>query len=557
MIYTPVNLYADFTPNLPLRDSGSADRELDGGVTYSTVYFNGRQTAEGRVNIFGTLARHNDGKTHPAILIIPDCVEEPDPRLSARFASLGYDVLTFDYAGGAEGAERRTNYPSDLKFAYYSEDRKYIDFAEEDARHTAWYEWCCVARYAVNYLTEKLGAKKIGVLGIKTGSDLMWHLLSCDDRLTCAVGLFGAGWRAYRGFRKYGPAEEFPLDGERMRFIAGVDAHAFAPYCKCPVALFTSTNSAEYDADRAHDTLRRVNKKVDAFFCLSPRMREAVDENCFRNIMLFYAVYLNGQRIQMAAEPKLDMTLSGETVELKLSTTEVLKAKNVDIYVCEKEIVPARRNWIKLNNVEQEGDSNYRASYSLKNGGEILFAFAVVDYRNGITVSTPITVKKCPKTQVIKTNLLYSNKSDGAGDYCYPVAQKDLLGGAIYYRSSPLEIVKGPMGISGASSSAGLISYKVDESCVDIRSDSIFKVDVYCETAITFAVTLTTSVGSENERRYTAYVPVPRGEVWQNIVLNLRDFKTPDGKIIEEPGEINSIDYSGDGAFVINNVLLI
>ncbi|MBP5307534.1 MAG: hypothetical protein J6Z34_00165, partial [Clostridia bacterium] len=521
------------------------------------VFFNGRDTGDGRVLIYGVLARHLDGKPHNAILVIPDCEGELDMELLTFYARLGYDVLMFDYAGEREGMENRTSYPSAVKYANYIYSENCFNTVSESARETCWYEWCCVARYAVNFLVTRLGSKKIGVLGIKTGAEIMWHLVSCDERVTCAVALFGAGWRAYKNVRKYAPpAGEVKLSDERIRFIAGIDAHSFAPYCRCPVALFTSTNSAEYDADRAHDTLRRVNSDVDAFFCLSPRMGEAVDLNCVRNIELFFGIYLNGQRVQMASEPELKIKVEGESIELEVDTNAALKPRNVDIYVCEGETEPARRNWVKLDGVVKKGDSVFSAEYSLINGGGILFAFAVVDYRNGITVSTPITSGKCPETAVIKTNLIYSN-TQGAGDFTYGVTDRSLLAGAMYCRRSPIELVRGPMGITGISSSKGLLTYKVSERCVDIRPDSIFKLDLYCDTEITLAVRLRADIGTPFETVYNNYTSVPRGEVWQNVVLSIKDFKTDDGMPLSEDAVIGSINFSADGFFAINNVLLI
>lgn len=554
-IFTPTTLYADFQPNLPLRDTVVSDEKV-GDIIYREVYFNGRQTNEGRVLIYGIYACHDDGKKHNAILIIPDMNDDPDIKLINMYVHLGYDVLTFDYRGEADGAENYTNYPSDIKFANVKYAERHIDHADVSARETCWYEWTCVARYAVSFLCSRLETNKIGVLGIKSGSDIMWHLISTDGRVNCAVGLFGAGWRSYRKIRKYAQDEKFEIDDERIRFIAGVEAHAYAPYAKCPVALFVPTNCPEYDADRAHDTIRRVNKKVDCFFCLSPRMASAVNINCTRNIELFFGVYLNGQRIQIAQEPSIKLTVSGESVTVEVETPLELKPRVVDIYVCENQIVPSRRNWVKLGEPTKLADNLFRDSYSLVNGGEMLFAFAVIEYRNGITVSTPITSKKCLKTQIIKTNLLYSS-ARGDDDFTFGVDGDDVIAGAVYYKRSPIELVRGPMGIVGISSRSGLDTYRLNENRVEIKRDSIFKLDVYCKEAITLSVSLVTEVGCEREKIYRSETDVPSGEVWQTINLSLKDFKTKDGMTVQDLDLIDKISFSANGFFAINNVLII
>jgi len=558
-IYTPQTLYSDFVPNLNLRDSVVSDERVD-DVVYNEVYFNGRATAEGRVLVYGIYARHTDGKKHNAILIIPDYKSGLDINVINLYVKLGYDVLMFDYKGECEGTDNFTHYPSDIKYANLVHAGRHLDYVDTDARETCWYEWACVAAYGVTFLRSRIETNKIGVLGIKNGANIMWHLIAFDPRVTCAVALFGAGWRAYRNIRKYGDriASRFEVDDERIRFLAGIDAHAFAPSCRCPVALFTSTNSAEFDADRAHDTIRRVNPRVDSFFCLAPRMSEEINLNCTRNIELFFGIYLNGQRIQKLDEPIVNIRVNGELAEIDILTDEEAKPRNVEIFVCESQNVPSRRNWHKIEDVQKLSDTSYLGTYNLINGGEVLFAFAVVEYRNGITVSSPITMRKCPKTQVIKTNLIYSSDA-GIGDFTYHVSGRDRIADAVFYKRSPIEIVKGPMGINGISSKTGLVSYKLNENCVDIRQDSIIKLDLYCSSEVTFNVLMFTEAGTENEKIYNVSVDVPKGEVWQNVILVVKDFKTKEGFPIpvSDYDLIDRLVFMANGEFSVNNVLII
>jgi len=553
-LYTPATLYADFQPNLPLRDSIVSDERI-GDVIYNEVYFNGRETGDGRVLVYGIYAYHADGKRHNAILIIPDYRSSIDINVINLYVHLGYNVLMFDYKGECDG-ENFTHYPSKIKYANVSVLNGNVDAVPTNAKETCWYEWTCVASYAVSFLKTRLETNKIGVLGIKSGAEIMWHLVSHEQRITCAVALFGAGWRSYKGLYKYDGNTDFNVDDERIRFLAGIDSHAYAPYCKCPVALFTATNSGEYDADRAHDTIRRVNDKVDSFFCLSPRMSYAININCMRNIELFFGIYLNGQRILKLTEPTVKISITGERVELKVNVDADGKPKSVEVYVCENQTVPAKRNWVKLENVEKKSDEVFTADYTLINGGETVFAMAVVEYRNGITVSSPITAKKCPKTAVIKTNLIYSSEKV-YNDFTNKFERSELVADAMFFRRNPVETVKGPMGINGVTAKNGLVTYKVNEKCVDIKADSIFVLDIYSRDNITFKVTVYTGCGETDETEYTMEVDVPKGEVWQQVMLGIKDLKTKDGMTINDCGKIDKIGFSANGFFVINNVLLI
>lgn len=554
-IYTPANLYADFQPTLHLRDSVVSDERI-GGVVYREVYFSGRETDDGRVLIYGVYAYHDDGKKHNAILIIPDYHSEIELNIINFYVRLGYNVLMFDYKGENNYSENYTNYPTDVKFANIKYAERHLDFADIDAKKTCWYEWCCVASYAVSFLKTRIETGRIGVLGIKNGAEILWHLLSRESRVSCGVALFGAGWRSYKHYRKYSSDDGFDIDDERIRYMAGVDSHAFAPYCKCPVALFAPTNCAEFDADRSHDTIRRVNSRVETLFCLSPRLKDCVDLNCLRNTELFFGIHLNGQKHQRIPEPKIFLAVDGETVIVNVESSDVAKPKNVEIFVCENQIVPARRNWVSLDNITRNSDTNFQAEYSLVNGGGILFAFAVIEYRNGFTLSTPIASQKCPKTAVIKTNLIYSN-IQSFGDFTYGFSKQDIIADSIFYKKSPLLIAKGPMGICGIYGKSGLITYKLNDNCVDIKQDSIFKFDVYCKTPVKFKLSINTCVGGPNEQIYSYELEIPRGEVWQNFNIPLQDFKTNDGMIVSDASTIDFISFEGDDFFILNNILII
>ncbi|MDD6926502.1 MAG: hypothetical protein SOV55_06285 [Candidatus Borkfalkiaceae bacterium] len=552
-IYTPLTLYNGFSADLPLRDSIVSDERVE-DVVYNEVYFNGRETSEGRVLIYGILARHSDGKKHSAILIIPDYEDKTDIQLMNIYVRLGYDVLLIDYKGETETSDNYTNYPSDIKYANLKYSEFHLDKVLKTARETCRYEWTCVASYAVSFLKARLETNKIGVLGVKYGAEIMWHLVSMDNRITCAVALFGAGWRAYKGIDKFSSLRMGEIDEERIRYIAGVDSHSFAPYCKCPVALLTSTNSAEFDADRAHDTIRRVNPKEDTLFCLSPRMKDALDINCTRNSELFFGAFLSGQRIVRPSEPQLSFKSIPGGVRVEASVGNEVKTRNVRIYLCENQTISSWRNWVLLN-ASYENDK-YVAEYTCVNGGGIVFAFVVAEYRNGITVSTGIIPYKCPVSDIIRTNLIYSN-AEGIGDFVCDTDPKDMIANVLYYKNSPLVVKRGPTNISGVSSKSGLISYKPNEKCVQVKADSIFKLDVYCNSPVTLCATIGVSIGKDNEQTYTCSVDVPEGEVWQNVVLNLKDFKSRDGKLITDYDEVVYIGFKSDGLFAVNNVLFL
>ena len=95
-----------------------------------------------------------------------------------------------------------------------------MDYVDESARETCWYEWVAVARYALTFLIEQNpSVSKIGVIGIKNGANIAWQLAAVDDRVKCAVVMFGAGWSAYKGINKFSDSDIVMNEERRLRAI--------------------------------------------------------------------------------------------------------------------------------------------------------------------------------------------------------------------------------------------------------------------------------------------------------------------------------------------------
>ena len=280
-ILTPSAIWGEFKGDLPLKDSKVSEMTYD-KITYTEVYFSGRETESGRVRIYGLYARPHPlpaGRKLGAVLILPDFCDTVDLETVNHFAKQGYAVLMVDYRGETGETVNHTNYPTEIEYANYSKAGE-IFKVERTAMETCWYEWVAVAKYAISYLRARPEVDKIGIVGIKQGGNVGWQALFNEQRVSCFVTLFGMGWQAYKGYSKY-EGTDIEMNDERYRWLGGVEAHVYAQYVTCPVLYVAGTNSSEFDCDRGVDTLARVNPSIKCSFNYAPRLRNGDDGDEF------------------------------------------------------------------------------------------------------------------------------------------------------------------------------------------------------------------------------------------------------------------------------------
>jgi len=559
-ILTPTELWDKFDDALPLKESKIDETTID-GVVYSHVYFYGRETSQGRVRIYGVFAKLRTADKKPpkaGLLIIPDIGKPIDFNLIEIYVRQGYAVLMINYSGEAEGLEYFTKYPECISYANYLTAGRALDHADEGAGKTSWYEWTAVARYGVSFLKNQYGFDNIGVLGVKNGADIGWQLCGTDKRVSCFVALFGAGWRTYKGIYKFsGGDKDIKIDDERLKYLAAVDAQSYAQHVTCPVFFMTASNSVEFDCDRAMDTITRV-KAVDSLAInIVPRYNYTLDANSKRNIDIFFAKYLLGFRAVMPKLPKikLDCDNKNVTVEVEIDYSDQLRVKNFNVYFAEDCENPAYRDWVAMTVRKSKIENQKIFDGTMVGNSRFVNAFAVVEYKNGITVTSVVAFKKINKIDSRKLNLLYSS-AEKTSSFIAPTNQSDALGGVFFLDPKVVEYAEGNDKISGVTSKYGLISYKFNYRTFELneRSLLVFDVDIKENTTLTVVVSVEEDKGVVD---YKYVVSLKGGEIWQHIMIKLSDFKSEIRRSINNYSCVSCVRFESVAQCVFNNILVV
>ena len=561
-ILTPSAVWKDFNGDLPLKDSKINEMSYD-GISYAEVYFSGREYNSSRVRIYGLYARPNPlpaNRKLGAVLIMPDFCDTINLEIVNHFAKMGYAVLMVDYRGNVGETTNHTIYPSEIDYANYGKEDMFT--VERTAKETCWYEWACVGKYALSYLKSRIEVDKIALVGIKQGANVGWQMLYNEERVSCFVSLFGAGWQAYKGLFK-AEGTDIEMTDERYRWLGGVDAHVYAQYCKCPVLYLTATNSSDFDCERGFDTISRLNEAVKRSFNYSPRLSETINKKSTDDIALFLKKHLTkagslSDRLYFPNSPAIHLALGDDncTVFAEVVADEDDKVRNVAVYVSEGVADPSKRNWCQMTAVKNKNSAGRYFKLALGGGTNFVHAFAVVDYKNGVSISSKIVMKKFEEEIASSVaNMLYSSRS-GTDSFTVCDETGNSIGKIFFNENSGVDLVECANGITGVTSRFGLLSYRIVEKRFNPNARSIIKTDIYCEDFTRLKISVVVAENGTTQA-YSTITDLKGSRVWQRIQIDFSNLKNEGRMGIRNYEDIIAIKIEAESRFAINNLLLI
>lgn len=523
------------------------------GVTYESVRFLGRDTGEGRVTIFGVFARSQENPSSEGILIIPDSRDTVDEKLLALFVKNGYSALMIDIRGEWEGTVNHTVYPANVSYGNLAKAGRFINYVDESADKTTWYEWVAAGLYARKFLAHKLDGQNIGVVGIRDGGEVAWKL-AYAAQFSCVVPVCAGGWRAYSGYNKFG-GEEPAFDEERHRFIAAIDSQSYAPYVRCPVLMLCSTNDPAFNYDRAYDTFSRINPQfaADSVIAYSIKCSACIGEKSVRDMFMFLDKHVKMRQVFISQPAELTI---GVDEQSNLVAHVVLdgagEVENIGVYMAEDCLSSTMRDWVVARPASGEGSRDFYLDIYEKTA--ILFAICYVTYTNGFTVWSKITVKKLGgafRNSRPKSKVMYSARN---GRDCFSVA--DCSGysvGGIFFTDEHFlpDVVERGEGLKGIYSPCGLSTYRMNNPGFMPSSDSVLKFDMYVSENCQAELTMEDVV--EKEVYFSRINLV--GGAWQSVVLESKMFKSQGGKALANFAGRYKFTLACSAEYAVNNVM--
>jgi len=539
-IYTPISLWNDFIIDCSFKESFIS--ELDnGGIVYKDLYFSAGISENERVRVFATYACpiNNNGNT---IILVGDPSESISLEKITLFAKMGYCVLMPDLQGKSE-LENFTKYPESISYANYCNASSILFNVKQTVKQTCWYEWASVVRYSIAFCASTLKAKRIGLVGIKKGSDVCY--MSCTKDIDCFVSMFGAGWQMFKDEDKF--VEVQNLTDEQRMFIAGIEAESYAKYINCPVLFLAPTNNAEFDFERSVDTLARL--EGDAYCDFTPRMHNYLDYQSLNECKLFLKKHLDKQEIDLYSSPELTITNKETSITISVKYDRIEEIEKCLLYYSNASVDVYKRNW---NLSSSEISDIYHIDG--KPLSDYVSVFVRVLYKNGVSVCSPVVVKKINAGIVKRVNPLYAGRKNENSFAC--LKPENIVSGLFFNeKETGVEIVNGPFNINGAYCQGGLVSYKIGEISSLLTASDMIKFDIFSEKYNDFTVSLLVDEGENKE--YKVCESFKGAKIWQNFCENLSEFKDETGRSIKDYSKIFAICFYSEEEFLITNLLAI
>lgn len=555
-ILTPITLWSDFDDTLPIQCTVLETREED-GLTFRKLRFFGRDVGGVRVNIFALYCAPSAEEGAPALLILPDAAQTVDQGLAQRFARKGYAVLMPDYRGEWEGCEEYTVYPDAIPYANFCQSGRYLDFADESAKETSWYEWVAVARYSYLYLRSIAPESRIGLIGIKAGGEVAWQLAATCEGFACVIPICAGGWRAYRGVQKFGESTELKMNDERYRFLAGVESQAYAPYVKCSVLMLCATNDEGFDADRAFDTYSRINPESDKTFYFAARYNGHIGNTGLNDLDLFIDKYLKGREVFIPAPIEIGVEEEDGELVARIKFDRNGEVKYCDVFMAEDNLDSATRDWTKCKLRREDGEDEQIFTLNAYEKASRVFVFAKAKYSCGFAVSSKIAVKRLEKTYANsqkKSRILYSS-TNGTDSFTIDRFDKNVLADCFLNTSvPPVRLLEGPLGFKGIASPYGLKLFRINDARYCPNENGLLKFDLYSPGPALIQISIGV-LQNGISANYTCNLCVPGGPCWTDHLLSAKDFKNEINKPLAELCGARYLSFYSQDVFCINNLL--
>ncbi len=560
-ILTPSSLWADFSINkIP---SAVVDAEKKkGDVLISHLRIQGRSTKGGDVSIAGVMVRNAEQSNAPGILLVQDFSDGLDETFATYLAGKGYTVLLIDVAGKEDDKQFYTVYPQDVSYANYQSVKDSLYQFEGSAKESCWYEWFCVARYALAYFDSLPFVSQIGGVGIGEASPIMWQTAAIDKNLSCAVFALNAGWNIYRGYNKFGTQEIPQFSDDVMKVLAGIEPQSYAPHIHCPSLTVVALNHDKFDSDRAYDTVSRIPESTYSALYYSPATDGFIGEQGCENILLFLKEFLvkgNSLAMNMPFGVGIKSELKDGKIIVEV-TPDPQGLERVWLFVSEGEETPALRAWTRTEKfLEKDGDT-YKFEYTPYHKSNIALFFASVEYKNGFCISSNIISKRFSEEEVksgYKSAVKYSSRYENAESVFFAKNTFDLKPTGIDLKNKNKVFVKnGTMGIEGAGCASGLASFTVNSIKYKPNDDAILMLDVMARKQSILTVKLVTDYYG-NRMEYIAKAQINGAKAWNNIKIERTSFKSEQGMVLKSYQKIQAIEFHSPESFLVNNILWI
>lgn len=564
ILYTPSDILTDINLNLESDLTILSSTEKDGYIIRE-INFSGRDINGHRPRGYGMVCFSASKSKSQLLFILGNSKESISLDLLKYYALSGFTVFMLDYAGNDGKKEKFTVYPDSIKYANLSTAGRKLSYVDTNARETSGFEWIVLSIYALNavlQLPEVDEDSGAGVLGIGLGANIAWMFAALDKRVKALCNAFSAGWYEYCGIYKYANENvKVEFDDERARWVAGMSVQAYSKFIDIPVMYLSGSNNKFTDMDRSYDTMARVSENAEKYIYFAPSMTNILGIAGGENTKIFFNKHLNYQQTEKLNHAVISINTLEEGIFINLKNIDD-KIKSYKIYICEGQVNPSARYWKEPESYAEIENGEVNIKFEPKTNCKMLFAFANVNYHNGMTLSTNLAVKDIEKFNTKfdrpnrKSPVIYNSTfKQNCFVGCVP-ENPDYK--QILMDEYLVTINQGAGKISGVGvNNGGIATYKITSPIFKGEDEEFLKFDIYSPVSKEITVFCLDKAGTLEEHFHKCTIQVIGGEMWQPVEVKKQNFKTDDGQPLKSWQEISLICYYPAEGILINNLIWI
>ncbi|MBR3685747.1 MAG: hypothetical protein IKL86_05695 [Clostridia bacterium] len=468
------------------------------------------------------ISKKDSASDNPVIIMVGEYHRPPEEKLIIELAKVGYTIIVPDLSGVGEF---KTTFPPSLEYGEYQKAGDHIKKVMPTAKDTCQYLYSIIVKRTIIFVKRLISDGDLILMGLGDAVEVAMQVAATEQQsvkgLCC---LNGAGYREYIKQNRYGEQKELALDEERMCWLTGVASVAYARHIKAPTFIAIGSNAHASDIDRLSNLVALMDIE-DIHVSISPRATDFMLPEAYKTLLVWLRAVVEDRVDEIPTSPNLSIRLSDDGVPtFNVDCDPQSMIKKVTVYYAKGEYHHEIRDYH-----EEEGLSisynEYIAEAEEYDEKKPLFAYAVVEYENGLSLSSLVEyvdlkglpTRPAEKKTGGKLRVIYQAGEEESGFV------EDCSGTVLFERS--LRLSETPLGMVGLTSdSDGLTTYRFDPP-ENTDNSSILQLELYAEKDTEVDIVL---LGSSEgvSRTYTAKIMVQGTKgLFMGSRLKLNDFK--------------------------------
>lgn len=498
---------------------------------------------------------HKEGEINesPVVILVGEYHRSPEEQLILALAKQGYVVVVPDLSGVGEF---KTTFPPSLEYGEYEKAGDHIKKVMPTAKDTSQYLYSIIVKRTIVFVKRTISDGKLILMGLGDAVEIAIAVSATEqnkvDGLAC---LNGSGYREYIKQNRYGEQRELVMDEERMCWLTGVASVAYAKHVKAPTFIALGSNARNSDIDRLSNLVALMDNE-DIHVAISPRATDFMLPEAYKSLIIWLKAVVEGSIGELPTMPDLKIRVSESGVPtFNVDCDPSSMIKKVVVYYAEKEYHHEIRNYHEADGLSISYNE-YIAEADEYDENAPLFAYAIVEYESGLTLSSLVEycdlkglpVKAREKNLGSALRVIYEAGEEESGFV------EDYSGTVLFEKS--LRLTETPKGMVGLTSDAdGLITYRFDpEEGTD--KDRILHLELY--TALdTEAEIVLIGRSKEGRKIYKANILVKDTKgLFMGTRLKINDFKDENLMPLTNWYGIKALSIRGK-QIVVGNILFI